>query len=46
MLIFIACSIQGETKQTKPPYWLVLGVNLTQAGVIRVKEASVEEMSP
>ena len=27
-------------------YWLVLGVNLTQAGVITEKGASVEEMLP
>jgi hypothetical protein len=27
-------------------YWLVLGVNLTQAGVIKEKGASVEEMPP
>jgi hypothetical protein len=27
-------------------YWLVLGVNLTQAGVITEKGASVEEMPP
>jgi hypothetical protein len=27
-------------------YWLVICVNLTQAGVITEKEASVEEMPP
>jgi hypothetical protein len=29
-----------------PLYWLVLCVNLTQAGVITGKGASVEEMPP
>jgi hypothetical protein len=33
-------------KQNTQVYWLVLGVNLTQAGVITEKGASVEEMPP
>jgi hypothetical protein len=35
----------NKTKYTEL-YWLVLRINLTQAGVIREEEVSVEEMPP
>jgi hypothetical protein len=35
-----------ETKSCSPVYWLVSCVNLTQAGIITEKGASVEEMPP
>jgi hypothetical protein len=33
-------------KTVRPVYWLVLGVKLTQVGVITEKGASVGEMPP
>jgi hypothetical protein len=37
-------SIRGNNLQVY--YWLVFCVNLTQAGVVTEKKASVEEMPP
>jgi len=47
MLIFMHVPHrEKQNKQTQTLYWLVLDFNLIQAGVIRKKEASVEEISP
>jgi hypothetical protein len=48
--LFILCipvlQVEGMTLTRSQVYWLVLCVNLTQAGVITEKGASVGEMPP
>jgi hypothetical protein len=43
---FFFCEETLKQRAVRPMHWLVLGINLTQAGVITHKGASIEEMPP